>query len=251
MTEEAVSALPELPNFVALLAKKFHGTPFGDFLHQWEIVIYSLFIITLITVGVHLGARRTKLVPGRWQNFIETVMGGLDDFICGLLGPKGRRFVPFIGTIFIYVFVMNIMGLIPFMKSPTSSWSTTLALALCVFVYVQYTAIKELGFLGYIDHLMGSPRGPMAWSVIMPVMMLFMHVVAELVKPISLSLRLRTNVWGDDLLMAVMTNFGLPWWPMLFVVSAFAVVTAVVQAAVFTLLTTVYFALVMKHDEEH
>jgi len=251
MSEETSTPLPELPNFIELLARHFHGTPFGDFLHQWENVIYSVFIITLITVGVHLGTRRPKLVPGRWQNVVEMVMGGIDDFVCGLLGPKGRKLTPFIGTIFIYVLLMNVIGLIPFFKSPSSSWSTTLALALCVFVYVQYTAIKGLGFLGYLDHLAGQPRGGLAMSVIMPVMMFLMHVVAELVRPISLSLRLRTNIWGDDLLMAVMAGFGLKAWPMLFFISTLAVLTAFVQAVVFTLLTTVYFALVMPHDEEH
>lgn len=251
MSEEASNSLPELPNFIALLAEKFHGTPFGNFLHHGENVLFSLLVIGFIMGILHYGFRKPTPIPGRLQNALEVVFGGIDDFVCGLLGPKGRQFTPFIGTLFIYILVMNIAGLIPFLKSPTSSWSTTLALALCVFVYVQYTALKELGFWGYLDHLMAQPRGAMAWSLIMPFMMLVMHLIAELVRPISLSLRLRTNIWGDDLLISVMTGFGLTGWPMLFVITSLAVLTAVVQAVVFTLLTTVYLALVMKHEEDH
>jgi len=171
----------------------------------------------------------------------------LDDFICGILGAKGRRYTPFIGTLFIYILFMNLFGIIPLMKSPTASWSTTLALAICVFVYVQYTAIRELGFLGYLDHLMGKPRGILAFSVFIPLMMLILHIVSELVRPISLSLRLRSNIWGDDLLLSVLSGFGLGGVPLLVFSSLLAILAAVVQAVVFSLLTTIYFALVLAH----
>jgi len=169
--------------------------------------------------------------------------------VCGILGPKGRKYSPFIGTLFIYILFMNLVGLVPMMKSATADWSVTLTLALCVFVYVQYTAVKELGFLGYIDHLMEKPRGVMALSVVLPLFMLFIHLIGELVKPLTLSLRLRSNIWGDDLLLAIMTGFGLPALPLLFFNTLLTMLAATIQAIVFCLLTTVYFALVMPEEE--
>jgi F-type H+-transporting ATPase subunit a len=135
------------------------------------------------------------------------------------------------------------------MKSSTTSWSTTLALALCVFGYVQYTAVKSMGFKGYIDHLIGKPRGIVAFSVVIPILMLFMEIISELVRPISLSLRLRSNIWGDDMLLGVVSGFGIGGVPLVIFSYLLAIIASMVQAVVFCLLTTVYFALVLTHDE--
>jgi F-type H+-transporting ATPase subunit a len=136
------------------------------------------------------------------------------------------------------------------MKSSTASWSTTLALALCVFFYVQYTAIRELGFLGYLDHLAGKQRGILAFTVVLPLFMLILHILTELIRPLSLSLRLRGNMWGDEVLLGLLSGFGIKGLPLLFFNMLMATLTAVVQAAVFCLLTTIYFALVLNHQEE-
>lgn len=241
----------ELPNLVSILANSIgSATHLGGQVLLWENVIFSLLIVFIISLAAYLASRKPKMVPGLLQNAVEVVVGGLDGFVRGVLGEKGRRYTPFIGTLFIYILFMNLFGIVPFMKSPTASWSTTLALALCVFVYVQYTAVRELGFLGYLDHMMGKPRGILAFSVFIPVMMLFLHIVSELVRPISLSLRLRSNIWGDDLLLSVLAGFGPRGVPLLVFSALLAILAAVVQAVVFSLLTTIYFALVLTHEGE-
>lgn len=240
---------PELPNIVTALAERCHGTPFAAFLTSWEPVIFSALIVSVICATAFLVSRKALPVPGRLQSAGEMVVGGFDDFVCGILGPRGRTFTPFIGTLFIYILVMNLSGLIPFMKSPTSSWSTTLALALCVFVYLQYTALKELGLPGYLYHLMERPKGVLAFSVIIPAMLLALHIVSEIIRPISLSLRLRSNVWGDDMLLSTLYGFGLPALPLLLFNVVLTILAAVVQAGVFCLLTTIYFTLVLSHEE--
>lgn len=246
---EAHAAQPELPNLVSILAEKLgHENPLTHYLHVYENVIFSLIIIAIISVTAYFATRKKSIVPGRLQGAFELIFGGLDDFICGILGHDGRKFTPFIGTLFIYILFMNLFGMIPFMKSPTASWSTTLALALCVFFYLQYSAFSKLGFLGYIDHMMGKPRGMLAFSVFIPLLMFFLHIVSELVRPISLSLRLRSNVWGDDMLMAVLANLGLTGIPLLIFSTLLAILASVVQALVFSLLTTIYFALVLTHE---
>ena len=144
---------------------------------------------------------------------------------------------------------MNLVGIIPFMKSSTASWSTTLALALCVFAYVQYTALKEQGLKGYIDHMMGRPRGFLIFSVVIPILLFFVHIFTELVRPISLSLRLRSNIWGDDMLLTIIAGFGLKGVPLLFFNTLIVILAGIVQAVVFCLLSTIYFALVIPHEE--
>jgi F-type H+-transporting ATPase subunit a len=214
-----------------------------------EDILYSLGIIILIISVSCLACRRSALVPGRLQNAAEILFGGIDDFVCGILGPKGRKYTPFIGTLFIYILCMNLAGIAPFMKSPTSNWSTTLALALCVFVLVQYSAFRELGFLGYLDHLLGRPRGLVAFSIFIPVLMFFLHIITELIRPVSLSLRLRSNIWGDDMLISVLAGFGIKAVPLILFSMGIIIIGAIVQAVVFSLLTTIYVAMVLTHEE--
>jgi len=242
--------MSEAPNLVTVLAERLEGTQIGERLLAWENIIFSVLALAVITLVAYLASRKTENIPGKLQAAVELLVSGVDDFVCGIIGPKGRKYVPFIGTLFIYIIFMNLIGLVPLFKSSTASWSVTLALALCVFCYVQYAAVKELGFPGYIDHLLGRPRGIVAFSVFIPLMMLILHVVSELVRPISLSLRLRSTIWGDDMLLSFISGFGLKGLPLLVFNSFLAILASVVQAVVFCLLTTIYFTLVLSHEEE-
>jgi F-type H+-transporting ATPase subunit a len=242
--------VPESPNIFAILAAKFPENHFFKFVHLWENVSYSLIIVLVLGILAFFACRKRSLIPGRFQAAAELIVSGLDDFVCGIMGPGGRRYTPFIGTLFLYILFMNLSGLIPFMKASTASWSTTLALALCVFFYVQYTAIRELGFLGYLDHLAGKQRGVLAFTVIMPLFMLILHILTELIRPISLSLRLRGNIWGDEVLIALLAGFGIKGLPLLIFNMMMGMLASIVQAAVFCLLTTIYLALVLNHEEE-
>jgi F-type H+-transporting ATPase subunit a len=251
--DSTVVTTPELPNFITLLADAFRDNIWSKRLLFWEDMIFSLIIAGIVLLLGYLASRKSRLLPsrqepGRLQNAAELVVAALDNFMAGLLGKRGRHYLPFVGTLFIYILFMNLSGLIPFVKAGTSNWSVTLALALCVFVYVNYTAVKELGFFGYMDHLAGKPRGALAFTLIIPIMMFFMHTISELIKPISLSLRLRSNVWGDDVLLAVLSGFGIGGLPLLFFNMMMAVLMAVVQAVVFCILTAVYFVLVMPEE---
>lgn len=255
--EVAHQGAPELPNFITLLYAKYGKTAFVHFLHIWENVVFSLIIILILGLLAYFSSRRRTLQPGKLQNFMEMVVEGLDDFICGILGPKGRKFTPFLGTLFIYILCMNFLGLVPAMKSPSSSLNTTVALAICVFFYVQFTGIKNLGLLGYLDHLAGNPRDVITW-VLVPIN-LPIHIVGELAKPLSLSLRLFGNITGEDILIAVFVGLGVLAFsfthlpvgiPLQIPFIFLALLTGTIQALVFTLLSTIYFLLMMPHEEE-
>ena len=230
----------------------------AEFLEHFEVIIYSLFVALLISVVAISVANNWKMIPGPLQALLETWVEHAYNFFTGILGPKyGPPLVPFLGTLFVYIYVMNIFGLIPFMHSPTSNLNVTVAMALTVFVYVQFTAFKELGFLGWLDHMAGSPRDVVGW-VLVPLMMP-VHLIGEIAKPISLSCRLFGNIFGEDMLLVGFATlgvtalsslhlpFGLPLHvPFMFLAG---IITAPVQALVFTMLSTIYFLLMLPHDD--
>jgi F-type H+-transporting ATPase subunit a len=253
----ASGGAPELPNLITVLHHFFSETSFGEFVHIWENVIFSLIAVVVLIAIARMASRNPQMIPTRFQNAVEMIVESLESFIVGILGPRGREFVPFLGTLFLYILLMNLLGLFPLMKSPTSSINTTVALAICVFLYVQYTGIRKNGIIGYIDHLCGQPRNII--GIILIPLMLPLHIVEELAKPMSLSLRLFGNITGEDVLLYIFVGLGvgmlgilhLPIGVPLQIPFIFlAILTSFIQALVFTLLSTIYFALMLPHEEE-
>jgi F-type H+-transporting ATPase subunit a len=254
--EKAKEGTPELPNFITLLYDKYGKVAVVGFMHHWENVIFSWMVAILICIVAYLAYRKRSILPGGLQNFVEMVVESLDNFVCGILGPQGRRFTPFLGTLFIYIFCMNMFGLIPGMKSPTSNLNTTVSLAICVFFYVQYTGVRSLGLVGYLSHMAGDPQDLVTWLLVpinIPI-----HIIEELAKALSLSLRLFGNITGEDVLITVFVGLGvsalsffhlpigIPFQlPFIFL----ALLTGTIQALVFTLLSTIYFSLMLPHEE--
>ena len=239
----------ELPNLVTFINKSFA--------HHYDALIFSGVVACfMITVSV-ITYRRRSMIPGKLQNLVEMLLEALFGLFESILGKKeARNFAPFLGTLFIYIWMMNLIGLVPFFKSSTSSINTTAALALTVFFYVQYTGIRRLGVWGYIHHLMGSPNDVVTW-VMVPINFPI-HLVGELAKPFSLALRLFGNVTGEDILIAafvtlgimLMSLFGSPiGFPFQVPFVFMALLLSTIQALVFMMLATIYLAMVMPHEE--
>lgn len=261
-TEGAEHAEAEGPklfdNFLGVIIKANHGKPWANVLHHFEYVIYAMLVAVILSIIFITAARNPQMVPGPLQNVIEAAVEAAYNFFVGILGPKyGPRFVPFLGTLFIYIWAMNFFGTIPFMHSPTANLNITVAMALTVFGYVQFTAFKELGFMGWLDHMAGSPRDVVGWALV-PLMMP-VHLIGEIAKPISLSCRLFGNIFGEDMLLVGFATlgitalsslhmpFGLPLQlPFMFLG---VLITQPVQALVFTMLSTVYFLLMLPHGD--
>jgi F-type H+-transporting ATPase subunit a len=246
---------PELPNIIHMLYLAF-GEAFST-LYHWENIIFGFCVLTLLCLlSMRIYAKR-QMIPGKLQNVAEIAVEGLDNFFHSIIGHGSRRYTPFLGTLFLYILVMNIMGLVPLLKSPTSSMNITLSLALCTFFYVQAAGLRRLGPVGFVDHLLGSPRDVMGW-ILVPIN-LPIHVLGELSKPISLSLRLFGNITGEDVLIAAFTGLGIAMLafmnspvgvPIQVPFYFLAILTSTIQALVFTLLSAVYFAMMMPHHEE-
>jgi F-type H+-transporting ATPase subunit a len=220
-----------------------HGSP-------WLYVgMSSLAMAFLIILGA-LGTRNLQKVPGRLQNFLELLVGGLESFYSGILGPGGERHVPFLVTTFLFILTMNLMGLIPGFKPATATLNMTIALALVAITYVQIQGIRQHGLWGYIRHYMGEPL----W---LAPLMLPLHIIGELAKPLSLSLRLFGNIFGEETvilqlaLLGPLVLFGSKVLPLQFPIVVFGVFTSVVQALVFTVLTSAYILMITSGHEEH
>jgi F-type H+-transporting ATPase subunit a len=261
ITTEAQASLmvevPEVPNIITLLHKKFHDSSFIKFLHTWESLIFAFLISTIISLVFYFGSRHRNLIPSGLQNFLEWMVELLRKFILEVLGPSGEKYVPFLGTLFIYILFMNWMVLIPFMKAPSSNFNITVALALCVFVLVQYLNIKNYGVLGFLYHLAGSPKGFMGWALVP--LMLPIEILTQFTRPLTLALRLFGNVLGEDILIGAFALFGvyaLASWdypvglPLQIPFMFLAMLTSLMQALVFTLLSTIYILLSTPEHEK-
>lgn len=254
---ESHDGVPHLQNLVTIIAEGVeniaHNTQAAAELVNWVNVIYSGGIMILLLIFFAMAARRLEREPGPLQNSVEMAFATLDNFVQDVLGPEGRKYVPLIGTLFIYILVMNLFGLVPVLgHSPSSSLNITLSLALFVFLTVQIHGIRSLGIGGYIRHFADIPEKPHPVQIILSPLMFFLHIIGELAKPVSLSLRLFGNITGEDVLIAVFVLMAAQYFiPLQLFVYPIALLGSFIQALVFALLTTVYILLMSPHKEEH
>lgn len=247
---EGHSGPPHLPNFISLF---FGG---NEFLMEWVNLVFAFLVaIFFVIVSVRVYAKR-EMIPGPLQNFIEWLVEGMYNFLESILGHHARKYTPFLGTLFFYILMMNFMGLIPFGHSPSTSINITASMAICVFLYAQYTGITRLGIVGYLDHLAGQPRDVISWCLVP--LMLPMHIIGELAKPLSLALRLFGNITGEDVLVAAFVALGVAalgflhspiGLPFNIPFILLGLLLSTIQALVFTLLSSIYILMMLPHEE--
>jgi F-type H+-transporting ATPase subunit a len=212
----------------------------GHFAHQANQVIHSWLVMVLMIVGSLLLVKGLKIIPTKGQNFVEVVLQSLEDFMVEITGPEGRTFFPYIATIFLYILICNLLGLIPGFISPTANINTTLSMALCTFVLTHAIGIKYHG-VKYVKHFMGP-------LLALAPLMIVIEVIGHLARVMSLSVRLFGNIFGKETLLAIL--FGLAGLylaplPILFL----GILVSFIQAVVFMLLSIMYFAGAM--EEAH
>ena len=207
--------------------------------HHLVVVSYTWFVMAFLAFVSFLATRRLNIFPGKFQNFIEVVIGGLDSLLTDTMGPEGRRFFPLIATLGLYILTSNLLGLIPGFESPTANLNTTVSMAIVVFVMTHVVGIKVHGFK-YVKQFMG----PVWW---LTPLMLPIEVISHLSRPLSLSVRLFGNIMGEDIVLAVV----LLLVPLLVPLPVFALMifTSCIQTLVFMLLAMMYIAGAM--EEAH
>ncbi len=160
------------------------------FAHEYQHVTHSWLIMLMMIICAAFLARGIQMIPRKGQNILEIIVERLENFMVNITGPEGRAFFPFIATIFLYIFVCNIIGLIPGFFSPTANFNTTLSLAICTFVLTHAIGIKFHG-TRYIKHFIG-PAWPLA-----PVLFII-ELIGHFARVLSLSFRLFGNIFGKE-----------------------------------------------------
>ena len=197
---------------------------------EFKHVFYSWVCMAVLFILAFIVRRRLTLVPGRLQNVFEAVVDTIENFVCGSMGEAGRKFVPLLAGIFIYIFSMNIMGLIPGLDAPTANLNTTVCMAL--FVLVFYNAV---GLWKWKAHYVHHFTGPSKFLV---PLMFPLEIVSHLSRPVSLSLRLFGNIRGEEIVMILFFVMA----PILGTIPIYALflLGKTMQAFVFFILTMVY-----------
>jgi F-type H+-transporting ATPase subunit a len=213
---------------------------FGHFAHQYTHVLYSWFVMIVLILSFLLLSRGLKRIPGKGQNILEMIVGGLEDFMVEITGPEGRAFFPYIATIFLYILVSNLLGLVPGFFSPTANINTTLSLAICTFVLTHAIGIKFHG-IKYIKHFFGP-----VWA--MAPIMFIIELIGHFARVMSLSVRLFGNIYGKEKVLGIFFALaGLYLAPL--PILGLGILVSLIQAIVFMLLSIVYFAGAM--EEAH
>jgi F-type H+-transporting ATPase subunit a len=222
------------------LVQIFKDLGFEHFAHEYEYVLHSWLVMLILIVLSFLLVRVVKLVPTRGQNFMEMIIETMENFMVDITGPEGRAFFPFIATIFIYILVSNLLGLVPGFVSPTANLNTTLSMALCTFVLTHIIGIKFHG-AQYIKHFLGP-------VMFLAPLMIIIESIGHLARIMSLSIRLFGNIMGKEKILAILfalAGLYLAPLPILFL----GLLVSFIQALVFMLLSIVYFVGAM--EEAH
>jgi F-type H+-transporting ATPase subunit a len=210
----------------------------------YATVVLALFTVLAIAVRPKLLAIEGRLIPegkGSAANIMEVAVEQILSLLEGIIGPTAHKYFPLFGALFLYIFICNVMSLIPGFLPPTDNVNTNLACAVTVMVYYNYIGFKENGF-GYIKHMMG----PIWWLA--PLMLAIEALGYLLVRPASLTMRLLGNITGDHMVLGIFSDLVPLVIPVIFL--GLGLFVAFIQAFVFTLLSVIYVAMSTAGDEE-
>jgi F-type H+-transporting ATPase subunit a len=220
--------------------------------HEYSHVAYTIIVIVFLMVIAYLGSRGLRknskkyFIPEAKLTFRtagEMIVEGLLKIVKDNMGPRGPEFMMIIGALALFIFTSNVLGLIPGFHSPTQTLNTTGACAITVFFLTHYYGIREHG-IKYFKQFVG----PIIW---LAPLMIPIELIGHFVRPVSLSIRLFGNIFGDHYVTAVV--FGLVPFLVPLPMMVLGLFVAVVQTLVFILLSMAYFAGALEgHEhEEH
>lgn len=199
---------------------KLNATLVNTWLVMFVLVLISWVISRRLTPGLKIK---------RGQAFIESFVVFVLDQIREETHDEADKYLPFIGTLFLFIVVSNIIGVVPGLDSPTASLSTATGLAACVFVAVPVFGISNRGFKEYVKHYIRPT----------PFMLPF-NIIGELSRTLALAIRLFGNIMSGSLIIAILLSLSPLFFPV--VMQAFGLLIGVIQAYVFAILALVYIA---------
>lgn len=217
---------------------------FGFLGHSQEVqlIVHTLLAAFLAVLVAKLATKNLQIVPSGCQNVMEATVSGMLHIGSDITNKEvAKKYLPLAGSLALFIFMGNFIGIIPGFESPTGNVNLTLTLALIVFLYYHFEGIKAQGLGHYIAHF----AGPVKW---LAPLMFPVEIISHLSRIISLSFRLFGNIKGDDLFLLVLLMLA-PW---VFPLAGYALLTfsAFLQAFIFMVLTYVYIYGAVTGNEE-
>ena len=201
-------------------------------------IVFTWAVMALLVVGsrivTHKLTSETQL--SGWQNLMEVLVTGMRDQIRDISHQDPGEYLPFVGTLFLFIAVCNILGVVPGFEPPTGSLSTTAALAACVFVAVPLYGIAQKGLSYFGQYIKPS------------VFMLPFNIMGELSRTLALAVRLFGNVMSGSMLAAILLAVAPLVFPIL--MQALGLLTGLIQAYIFAILAMVYIAAATRVRQE-
>lgn len=207
-----------------------------------DYVVMCLIAAAVLILFLGLSSRKFQIIPSKLQSVLELIIQAFESLLVDIIGESGKKYLPLVATVGLFIFSCNILGLVPGMMSPTSKLNVTVGCALVVFFYYHWQGIKTQGVFRYLKHFTGPI--PLLAPLFFPI-----EVISHFSRPLSLSLRLYGNIFAEELLIVVMASIIPFFLPLPFMV--IALLTAVIQAGVFVLLACVYIGGAVAHEEEY
>jgi F-type H+-transporting ATPase subunit a len=214
----------------------------------WYTVMFVLAALFTVAAVLLLKPRKLSVEePGYRQLTLETGVLAVRDLLVDNVGPHGMKYLPVVGTFGILILISNLMGLVPGLMPPTAATSVTFALGISSFVYYNAIGIKENGLFGHLRHF----AGPIIW---LAWLMFPIELISNLVRPMSLGIRLFGNLFGDEQILGTISTLA-PWtkWGIPVLIMPLSLFVAFMQTFIFVLLSILYIGEVSHgpHDEGH
>src|ERR1044072_4661360 len=212
----------------------------------WYTVMFVLAALFTVLIILLLKPRKLSVeAPGFRQLTLETGVLAVRDLLVDNVGPHGMKYLPVVGTFGILILISNLMGLVPGLLSPRASTSVTFALGISSFVYYNAIGIKENGLFGHLKHF----AGPIVW---LAWLMFPIELISNLVRPMSLGIRLFGNLFGDEQILGTISNLA-PWtkWGLPVLIMPLSLFVAFMQTFIFVLLSILYIIEVSHDHDEH
>ncbi len=212
-------------------------TPDDWVFQQWgpfalnATLVFTWLVMALLTVGSWLVTRRLSDTEAlsRWQNLLEVLVEGIRDQIRQVSHQEPGRYLPFVGTLFLFIATANLLNVVPGYMAPTGALSTTTALAICVFVAVPLYGIAAEGPFGYFRHYVQP-----TW------IMLPFNIIGELSRTLALAVRLYGNIMSGTVIAAILLGLAPVFFPV--IMQLLGLLTGMIQAYIFAVLAMVYIA---------
>ncbi len=220
-------------------------TPDSITIFQWGVfslsatLLYTWLVMAILVLGSWAVTHKlsSEIPVSRWQTLLEVLVSSLGNQIRETCDEEPDRYLHFIGTLFLFIAVSNLLSIIPGYHPPTGSLSTTTALALCVFVAVPLFGISRQGLINYLKHYIRPS-----------VFMLPFNIIGELSRTLALAVRLYGNIMAGTMIVAILliiTPFFVP-----IVMQLLGLLIGLIQAYIFAVLATVYIASAARAHEE-